>query len=394
MPTTERAQRYLGIEIPLQRIPSLDGLRAVSIALVLWSHTPGPGGFWAGRDLHWMGDLGVLGVRIFFIISGFLITTLLLTEHRRTGGISLKMFYFRRTMRIFPACYFFVLMIAAAGALSVTAVSPRDLLHAVTYTMNFVAEPGWILGHLWSLAVEEQFYLLWPATLALVGIRRGLQVAVGVVLVSPLVRFACMYIPAADPLIGIAFPTIADPLAVGCLLAGMRDRLDNNPRYLAFLESWKFWLLPLAIVVLNAPLPGTKLRMLVTQSLLNICIAVVIDYCVRFHQGRVGRALNWAPLRCMGVLSYSLYLWQQPFSDPFSHARFNGFPINLMAGVLCAYVSYRLVEKPCLDLRASLERKWKNRPAQSPSPSNRLNSLRSSLPCAGSASANSMNAAK
>jgi peptidoglycan/LPS O-acetylase OafA/YrhL len=224
--------------------------------------------------------------------------------------------------------------------------------------MNFIADPQWTLGHLWSLAVEEQFYLLWPAVLALSGRRRAMQIAVAVVCVSPLIRFACMYIPAANPLIGTAFPTIADPLAVGCLLAGMRTRLDGRQSYLTFLTSRWFWFVPPAILVLNV-LPGTKLNMLVTQSLLNICIAVVIDRFVRFPEGRVGAVLNWPPVRAAGVLSYSLYLWQQPFLNPLSRQVFTAFPQNLILAVICGYASYRLVEKPFLEWRVTLERRWK-----------------------------------
>ena len=277
--------RVLGIETPVQRIASLDGLRALSISLVILSHSFGGEGI-LGYVLHRAGDVGVLGVRVFFVISGFLITSLLLAEHRKTGAISLPWFYFRRTMRIFPAFYAFAAVMALVAALRVVAIPAADFLFAVTYTMNFIAEPAWALGHLWSLAVEEQFYLLWPATLCLLGLRRGFKAAVAVVILSPLVRFACLYVPSARPLIGLAFPTIADPLAVGCLLAGLREWLGNQPRYLAFLRARGSALLLPAIFVLNA-LPGTKLNMLATQTLLNICIALVIDRW-RSEERRVG----------------------------------------------------------------------------------------------------------
>lgn len=357
-----RAQSFLGIEIPAQRIPSLDGLRAVSIALVLWSHfsIQWP---WGTRLAHqWTGDLGPLGVRIFFVISGFLITSLLLAEQRRTGRISLQMFYFRRTMRIFPAFYAYLAAMAAATALKLVDIPLPDFGYALAYVMNFVAEPNWNLGHLWSLAVEEQFYLLWPATFAFFGPGTAFRAAAAVVLLSPLIRFACMYNPVTDPLIGLAFPTIADPLAIGCLLAGMREWLGKQPFYTSFLQSRRFYLLPPAIFVLNI-LPGTKLRMLLTQSVLNICIAVLIDGWTRFPAGRFAAFLNWKPLRAMGVLSYSLYLWQQPFLNPRSHAMFNQFPLSLAASFACAYISYRVIEKPLLNLRASLEQRWKERTA-------------------------------
>lgn len=350
-------ERFLGIEVPKQRIPCLDGLRAVSIVLVLWSHLLGTDGFVPREPLRLFGDLGVLGVRIFFVISGFLITTLLLTE-QQTGSISLKWFYFRRTMRIFPAMYAYIGVVAVAALAGAVSIPAREFIFAITYTMNFVAAPQWILGHLWSLSVEEQFYLLWPATLVALGPSRALRVALAVVLITPLVRFWCMYIPAARPLIGLAFPTIADPLAIGCVLAGMRDRLDSQPTYLAFLRSRWFWCVPIAIAILNA-LPGAKLNALLTQSLMNVGIAIAIDRWVRFPDSPSGVVLNYLPMRVIGVLSYSLYLSQQLFINPASHSLINRFPENLVLAILWAYGSYRLVEKPFLNWRVRLESRWR-----------------------------------
>ena len=349
----------LGIEAP-QRIPSLDGLRAVSIVAVLWSHLAETYGLVAIPSVRALGDFGVLGVRVFFVISGFLITTLLLTEETRNGSISLKWFYFRRTLRIFPALYFFIAVIAAGAAFSLVSIPSAQFVYGLTYTMNYVANPSHHLGHLWSLAVEEQFYLLWPLTLVLLGTQRALKVAGAVILISPIMRFGSLYIPAARPLIGWSFPTIADPLAMGCLLAGASLYLGKHRQYMEFLRSRWFWVVPALIPVLNA-FPGTKVNLLVAQSLLNAFIAISIDRFVRIQDGAVWRFLNWLPLRCIGVLSYSLYLWQQPFLTYAGPGMWSVFPLNLLGAFVCAYCSYRLVEKPCLNLRVYLERRWKKR---------------------------------
>src|SRR5580692_8626360 len=142
-----------------RRIASLDGLRAVSILLVLTSHSILGTHSFAFRLLFLHADLGV---RVFFIISGFLITTLLLNERAESGGISLRLFYIRRTLRILPAFYLFVGTVAILNALGVIAVPPGNWVYVLTYTLNFDPHPPWVLGHLWSLSVEEQFYLLWP----------------------------------------------------------------------------------------------------------------------------------------------------------------------------------------------------------------------------------------
>ena len=141
--------------------PSLDGLRAFSIVLVLIAHVslqyP-----WLRRFVEHVGNYGV---RIFFVISGFLITGLLLKELTKTGRISLKSFYIRRTLRIFPAFYVYVLTVVILAWAGILILLPGDLLHAVTYTMNYHMVRSWWLNHMWSLSVEEQFYLLWPTVL-------------------------------------------------------------------------------------------------------------------------------------------------------------------------------------------------------------------------------------
>jgi len=146
------------------RIPSLDGIRAISIGLVIFSHLAGTHHF----PVRWSifsSDLGMLGVRVFFVISGFLITTLLLEEYADSGGISLPWFYFRRTLRIFPAAYAFIAVIFILHGLDLVSLQSRDMLHALTYTMNYSQDSfhrhSWTMYHLWSLSVEEQFYLLW-----------------------------------------------------------------------------------------------------------------------------------------------------------------------------------------------------------------------------------------
>ena len=150
-----------------KRIVSLDGLRAFSILLVCVGHIAGTVG--APDILLPFHNLGNFGVKIFFVISGFLITYLLLCEHEKTGHINLKQFYIRRTCRLFPAFYVFILCMALAHYIGWIELWPGDLIHAATYTMNYHHERSWWLNHAWSLAVEEQFYLLWPFILLCVG---------------------------------------------------------------------------------------------------------------------------------------------------------------------------------------------------------------------------------
>src|SRR4051812_33176028 len=145
------------------RIPSLDGLRALSISLVLLAHFS----YSAGFPIHHSPVLDLYahyGVRIFLVISGFLITSLLLREKERTGTIDLKQFYLRRAYRLLPAAYLYLVVITILFHESLTF---KYLVAAYMYLTSYALHSPWVLMHLWSLSVEEQFYLLWPAALAL-----------------------------------------------------------------------------------------------------------------------------------------------------------------------------------------------------------------------------------
>jgi len=335
------------------RIPTLDGLRAISIALVLLGHLSGTRNY--PRSLDSLGQFGNFGVRIFFVISGFLITDLLLRERTKTGSISLRQFYLRRVFRIFPAAYVFMGVIAVLSLRSLIGLNPHDLLFATTYTSNFNPHRSWYVGHLWSLSVEEQFYLLWPAVLALLGVAAGARVAAAVILVSPLVRvFVWYFAPGWRGGIGEIFPTIADPLAAGCILAIGRDWLWGRRWYRRILESPYFWLVPLAALLGDLARDHPRVSFVIAQPIMNLGIAMSIDYSMRHATGWVGRLLDWRPMAFVGVLSYSLYLWQQPFLNRDGAAVWNAFPVNLCLAVLFALASYKLVERPFLRLKDRL----------------------------------------
>jgi len=173
------------------RLHSLDGLRALSILLVLVGHVAGTVN--APEWLTPLHNLGNFGVKIFFVISGFLITLLLLEELGVSGRIDLRGFYLRRCCRIFPAFYFFIGCIVLANAGGYIELYPNDVLHAATFTMNYHHDRAWALNHTWSLAVEEQFYLLWPLLLMLLGIGRALVCAAVLVIAAPLIRIFMCY---------------------------------------------------------------------------------------------------------------------------------------------------------------------------------------------------------
>jgi peptidoglycan/LPS O-acetylase OafA/YrhL len=349
-----------------RRIPSLDGLRAISILLVLVSHMAGTRNFPISASTESFWGLGEFGVVVFFVISGFLITGLLLDEIQRTGRVHLGHFYFRRTLRIFPPYYAFLAVVAVASVAGLIQLGSRDLAHAVTYTSNYRPGISWFVRHTWSLSVEEQFYLLWPAVLLLAGVRRGVIIAAAVVVLVPVIRVGeWELLRAFADGIGHRFETISDAIAIGCLLAGLRPYLHRTPWYPRLLSSPVFIVVPFLAVAGNLLHDHPLISLAVGMSLRNLAIALCMDWCVTFHAGRVGRVLNAAPVVFVGWLSYSLYLWQELFLIRASDAPFAAFPLNILMVVPLSVGSYFLVERPSLVLRKRIERRWAENRAKS-----------------------------
>ena len=324
--------------------------------MVVLSHLAGTRGFPANAGVVNILALGELGVRVFFVISGFLITNLLLDEWNRRGTVSLSRFYFRRTFRILPPYYVLVGAVATAAVLQLIQLAPGDLLHAITYTSNYHPQRSWWIGHTWSLAVEEQFYLLWPAVLLLAGPSGGFGVAAAVVLISPFVRLA-MWQLAPSPYggIGHGFETVADSLAMGCLLAGLASWLMAQVWYRRFLESSAFLLVPLAVLASSALHEHPRPYFFVSFTVMNLGAALCVHWAVTYHTSRVGRFLNAPPIAFIGVISYSIYLWQQLFLNRYSTSVVATFPLNIILVAVSALASFYLVERPSLRMRHRLE---------------------------------------
>jgi peptidoglycan/LPS O-acetylase OafA/YrhL len=322
----------------MSRIPSLDGLRALSIALVVVGH-------WI--EMRYQSDVAGafanLGVRIFFVVSGYLITKLLLTEESATGTVKLRAFYVRRAFRILPAATFYML--------PVFLIFRHELrwyhaAAAVLYLANFDPAHPWFLGHLWSLSVEEQFYLLWPGALKRwAETRQRVGVLMGVVGVAPIFRIGC-HVLGLHGRADETFPAVADVLAVGCLLAILEPQLAARVQTIKSWIALPMILFPMALVPTYTGLVKFHLTLpllFVLWPALHSAIAILVLRVVQ----RPYPILNAKPVAWLGRISYSLYLWQQLFV--FGH---NKPWYGAIYAVGVASLSYYLIERPALRLRA------------------------------------------
>jgi peptidoglycan/LPS O-acetylase OafA/YrhL len=344
--------------------PALDGLRGLALVLVLVYHFTGVGGPLPG---------GWCGVDIFFVLSGFLITALLLDERRLHGRVSLGRFYARRGLRLLPALFvmlgiWVVLLLLFHDSTWIAATpnngkrgGPVDVLPALghvalvlTYGVNWLHAlwHGYApLGHLWSLAVEEQFYLVWPMTLLFfLRLPSGKRVwpVLGLAFVSAALPFF-LYDGGAGKN-RIYFGT--DTRAVGMLLGAAAALIWHHRRArglaarLPGARAWAGAAFVGAIAVYLANLPA---KFLVAPALLGLAVAQVVPYLVDHPSSVMARALSPRPLVWIGKRSYALYLWHYlwaTWTHPLPLAY--GMPLGVAGALACTVLSWRYVETPAL----------------------------------------------
>jgi peptidoglycan/LPS O-acetylase OafA/YrhL len=328
-----------------RRIPSLDGLRAISVSLVIYWHLSY---FENGRWIATRFDSGMLGVFTFFVISGFIITLLLKKERDAKGTISLKAFYLRRAFRILPPLCFFLTGVAVLTKLGLSESSPRALLVSLSFVRNYLPSSFPTLRHLWSLSVEEQFYLVWPFLYSRLSTRNAMRVLILVIIAAPLVRLLLFVNGAGGLALEWHTESVADGLAAGCLLAIWLNDLRANNVYQKFVRSPLCMVLPI-ITVAAAWQFSPMLYQAVGKSVIFLSVALTIDASIQRHDSLIGRVLNLVPFVLLGKLSYSLYLWQQVFLlEPRGTHPYAWFPFNLVLSIGAAAFSYYAIEQPSL----------------------------------------------
>jgi len=343
----------------------LDGLRTLSVALVILSHSLA---YIHGEPRSFpflqLTALGRSGVDVFFVISGFLITGLLLRDSDQKIGYRLKKFYLRRFFRIFPPFYLFLGVVWILWRAGVQPLDFRSFLTAATYTYNYARHgTGWILAHTWSLSLEEQFYIVWAPCLVLLGRKKSTALAIGGILLSPAVRFlSYVLLPKLRGNEDMMLHTRLDTIMFGCAIA----LLWNDERFNRWAEKLlrpSLVVIAIFYIVVLAPCLSTRFAArydwTVGYGLGGFLISVVMLYAVRRPATAFGKFLNWAPMRHVGVISYGIYLWQQMFTGPKAF----WVPLNIVAIFACAELSYWLVERPSFRARDWFEKRLVPRPA-------------------------------
>jgi peptidoglycan/LPS O-acetylase OafA/YrhL len=347
-------QNVVSSDIPKSvsgRIPSLDGLRAVAIALVLVGHATHGRGFPASLRSPFCGDLARLGVTVFFVLSGFLITSLLVEEERRRGTISWGNFYIRRSLRILPPAFAFIAAVAALNSMGNVVLSKGDLLHAVTYTVNFHQDRAWALGNLWSLGVEEQFYLLWPLAFLWLRQRGAGWLAAAVIVLVPVLRvLAWISFEWARRGIDEQFELVCDGLATGCLLALLVARYGLATVTIRVPPAC-FVIAPIALGACMALDKWPSFALPCGTTIINLSVALIMLWCIANADSAPGRLLNSRVAVFGGAISYSLYLWQQLFTDRSLLPQSFPFPVNVFATLVAAVLSFYLLERPLEGIR-------------------------------------------
>jgi peptidoglycan/LPS O-acetylase OafA/YrhL len=343
-------------------VPALDGVRGAAVVIVVFFHSS-----LLMASLRRFDRSGGLGVDAFFVLSGFLITALLLREQAISGRVRLRAFYRRRVLRLLPAL---VLLLAGQAIFAASAHLPKASEHASIPAVLFYYTNTWLLhepiaqgfGALWSLAVEEQFYMVWPAVFILFfGLRRKLSIVTVVMtalIVVVLVHRLVLY-QDGKPILYLytRTSTRADALLVGALLAQLWVR-GKIPKRGLTLVAW-----PALAFYLYAVVHGVSDHFLYMggYTLIAISVALVL-VAVLETQWRVNDVLRLWPLRAVGRVSYGLYIWHLLVFAEVLRIGSDWTPgtrlaVGLALSGAVTFASWTLVERPFLGYKARLERR-------------------------------------
>jgi peptidoglycan/LPS O-acetylase OafA/YrhL len=343
----------------------LDGLRAISALLVVLLHAARNPNFPKNPWLVAVATHGGVGVDVFFAISGFLITSLLLEDERRLGAISVRNFYKRRAFRILPPAYAYLLVLAILSTLNAVPVSGIDLLSAFAFFRNLLRNGSSVTGHFWSLAIEEQFYLVWPIFFVMCRENRRRLVVIGLLL-------ACAPVWRQINIVAFTAPHVNwwradlryDLILWGAFFAVLR--------FETLFPVWRQKYVNMLIFIGAVAAVGISLRVYETTASGIVHVVLVPFQCVAIccgimavlgaDAGPISGLLDAQLMTALGKRSYSLYLWQQLFFYGPTSEKWAWY-VNFAAALACAEISYATVE--------AIYRKWRRETPVVSTPLNR-----------------------
>ena len=328
-----------------RHFPQLDGFRGLAVILVLLGHAAQ----FSNRPFAVYGDrTAQLGVMLFFVLSGFLITGLLYRERAESGTIVLQRFYLRRVLRLGPALILFLGVCFLLSETKWIADIPRYEFAVCLFYLRNIFGRSRSLAHLWSLSLEEQFYLIWPWLMKLLRPAWLLPVAVSGTLLISAVRTLCIKLEILPYYTGVFYlrPWFRfDSILIGCCVAltlfrGSESLASRVPFAVSWLllAGWTLWGEDWS--------PSLYLTLQMAGAAFVLFQLVIRNYAI----------FDNSFLRYFGKISYSVYLWQQLFlviKEP-SWGILRTFPAGLLAPIACAIASYHLVELPALRLKRRL----------------------------------------
>ncbi len=352
--------------VKFKHIPALDGIRGIAILMVMIYHLIA-----LVPELNSIAKGGFLGVDVFFVLSGFLITSILIREYEEHGQINLKKFYLRRFLRLIPAFWIFLICIYFFGNYLLppdrakTIYTYNNLFYAFSYLMNwhgaFDGLTG-ILTHTWSLAVEEQFYIIWSLILFTVFAektkRNQIFILTSILILGLILwRLFRLYISTSTLTLYYSTDTRIDSLLIGCAAAMIYSwRLLPEKFYV----SRQFNFLALAsLVTIFIMLQGfdkfDPLLYCGPISIFAMAVAIMILWILNRQRSLPKTILEIKPLRWLGQISYGLYLWHGPFYE-FGKKMFESVPVQIIVGVglalIVSTISFYFIEKPFLNLKS------------------------------------------